>query len=214
MSDFKNSPHYLTNLALAGICQSAAIVKQVARQVEFDSQALYTVINSLTITEPDTPEQVYGDVNQLALGFETLLSQLGNDSKKDVEITRYIANLLSIERKLTGNQKAMAELGQRIGNIQRQRAHLELLETQMLRNLDSIYSDIISPLGRRIQVGGDPALLKREDNQYRVRAALLGGVRSAVLWRQLGGRRRQILFNRKPILKSAQHTFNHIIKPN
>lgn len=209
-----NDRFYESNLALAGICQAAAIVKQIARSTEYDQAALTTSISSITITQPDNTEQVFGDASQLSLGFKTLLNQLGNQSNKDVEITRYIANLLSIERKLTPNNKAMATLGERITNLQRQQQHLDLLDTQMLHNLDSVYTDVVSPLGRKIQVGGDPVLLKREDNQYRVRAALLAGVRAAVLWRQLGGRRRHILLNRQQILKSAQQTFNHITSPN
>lgn len=213
-SSLQSDRFYESNLALAGVCQAAAIVKQIARSPEYDSAALNTCIRSITITQPDNTEQVFGDVAQLSLGFKTILSQLGNQSNKDVEITRYIANLLSIERKLTPNKKAMATLGERITNIQRQEQHLDLLDTQMLRNLDSIYTDVVSPLGRKIQVGGDPALLKREDNQYRVRSALLAGVRAAVLWRQLGGRRRHILLNRQQILKSAQQTFNQLNTPN
>jgi high frequency lysogenization protein len=214
MSNPKEHKFYQSNLALAGVCQAAAIVKQIARQTEFDQPALACCIRSITITEPDNTEQVFGELTDLRLGFETLLSQLGDSSKKDVEVTRYVANLLSIERKLSGNKQAMAELGNRINNIQRQQAHFALLDTQMLRNLDSVYSDVVSPLGRKIQVGGDPALLKQEGNQFRVRAALLGGVRAAVLWRQLGGRRRHILLNRNQILESAKITFNQINTPN
>lgn len=205
---------YQSNLALAGVCQAAAIVKQIARQPEFDQQALACCLQSITITEPKNTEQVFGELTNLKLGFKTMLSQLGNEPNKDVEITRYIANLLSIERKLCGNSKAMAELGKRINNVQRQQLHLELLDMQMLRNLDSIYTDVVSPISRKIQVGGDPTLLKQEGNQYRVRAALLGGVRAAVLWRQLGGRRRHILLNRNQILTSAKSTFNQINTPN
>ncbi|WP_158969782.1 high frequency lysogenization protein HflD [Paraglaciecola sp. L3A3] len=210
MSEYQNNRFYQSNIALAGVCQAAVLVKQIARQNEFDQAALATCISSITVTEPKNTEEVYGDISKLALGYQTILSQLGNQTNKDVEITRYIANLLSIERKLTGNKKALNTLGERISNVQRQALHLDLLDTQMLRNLDSIYTDVISPLGRKIQVGGDPALLKREDNQYRVRAALLAGVRATVLWRQLGGKRRHILLNRQQIVKSAEQTLNHI----
>ncbi|MDU0354718.1 high frequency lysogenization protein HflD [Paraglaciecola aquimarina] len=214
MSEYKNNRFYQSNIALAGLCQAVAMVKQVARKSEFDQAALATCIRSITVTDPSNTEEVFGDIGQLSLGYKTILEQLGNQSNKDVEITRYIANLLSIERKLSGNKKAMATLGERISNVQRQAVHLELLDTQMLRNLDSIYTDVISPLGRKIQVGGEPELLKREDNQYRVRAALLAGVRATVLWRQLGGKRRQILLNRQQIVKSAEQTLNHINTAN
>jgi high frequency lysogenization protein len=206
---------YESNIALAGLCQAAALVKQIARSNEFDKQALDSSLNSIGITNSENTEQVFGDTKQLTLGYQTLLDQLSNQSSnKDVEVTRYIANLLSIERKLSANKKAMAALGERISNIQRQQLHMEITNSQMLSNLASIYTDVISPVSRKIQVAGDPEILKRPDNQHRVRATLLAGIRAAVLWRQLGGKRRHILFSRQQIITSAQHTLNHIGTPN
>lgn len=204
-----------SNIALAALCQAAALVKQVARSNEYDKQALATSLNSIAITDSENTEQVFGNVDQLSLGYQTLLDQLSNQStNKDVEVTRYIANLLSIERKLSASKKTMAALGERISNIQRQQLHLELSDSQMLSNLASIYTDVVSPIARKIQVAGDPEILKQPDNQHRVRAILLAGVRAAVLWRQLGGKRRHILFSRQQILASAQHTLNNISTPN
>ena len=80
-----------------------------------------------------------------------------------------------------------------------------LFDSQILNNLASIYSDVISPLGPKIQVAGNPVQLKQANNQHKVRALLLAGVRAAVLWRQLGGQRRQILFTRRKILANAEH---------
>ncbi|MFT2092668.1 high frequency lysogenization protein HflD [Paraglaciecola sp. 2405UD69-4] len=200
-----------SNIALAGVCQAAALVKKIARGNDYNEQALNASLNSISVTESDNTEQVFGDISQLKLGYETILSQLGNQSNlKDVEITRYIANLLSIERKLSTKKKTMAVLGERISNIQRQKLHLELPESQMLSNLDSIYADVISPITRKIQVAGDPKVLQRPECQHKVRATLLAGVRAAVLWRQVGGKRRHILLNRTQILNSAKHTLNHI----
>jgi high frequency lysogenization protein len=215
MSTNNNHRFYESNIALAALCQAAALVKQIARSNEFDSQALMTSLNSISITNPDNTEQVFGDVNQLALGYTTLLEQLSNQSSnKDVEVTRYIANLLSIERRLSSSTKTMAALGERISNIQRQQLHLDITDAQMLSNLASIYTDVVSPVARKIQVAGDPEILKRPDNQHRVRATLLAGLRAAVLWRQLGGKRRHILFSRQQILDSAQQTLNNISTPN
>jgi high frequency lysogenization protein len=208
-----NNQHrfYESNIALAGLCQAAALVKQIARSNDFNSQALTTSLNSIAITNSENTEQVFGDTNQLSLGYQTILSQLGNQSTiKDVEVTRYIANLLSIERKLSSSKKTMAALGERISNIQRQQLHLNISDSQMLSNLASIYTDVVSPVSRKIQVAGDPTILKSPDNQHRVRATLLAGLRAAVLWRQLGGKRRHILFSRQQILDSAQQTLNNI----
>jgi high frequency lysogenization protein len=80
----------------------------------------------------------------------------------------------------------------------------------MISSIASIYSDLISPLGARIQVAGDPSILKIEANQHKVRALLLAGVRSAVLWRQVGGKRRNILFARSKLLDCAKQLLNEI----
>jgi high frequency lysogenization protein len=215
MSTNNHHRFYESNIALAGLCQAAALVKQIARSSEFDNKALMTSLNSIAITNSENTEQVFGDINRLALGYQTLLAQLSNQStNKDVEVTRYIANLLSIERKLSASKKNMASLGERISNIQRQKLHLDITDSQMMSNLASIYTDVVSPVTRKIQVAGDPEILKRPDTQHRVRAILLAGVRAAVLWRQLGGKRRHILFSRQQILDSAEHTLNNISTPN
>jgi high frequency lysogenization protein len=210
-----NNRFYESNIALAGLCQAAALVKKIARGSEFDNQTLMTSLNSITITNSENTEQVFGDTSQLTLGYQTLIEQLsGQSTNKDVEITRYIANLLSIERKLSSSKKSMAALGERISNVQRQQLHLDLTNNQELSNLASIYTDVVSPVARKIQVAGEPEMLKLPDNQHRVRALLLAGVRAAVLWRQLGGKRRHILFSRQQIIDSAEHTLKNISTPN
>ena len=199
------------HLALAGVCQAAALVKQIARTRQYDKPAFQASINSIVITDPEHSEQVFGSITSLELGFTTLKNQISNRTEnKDTEITRYIANLLSIERKISGNNKAMAALGERISQTQRQQSFMDLFDHQMMSGLAKIYSDVISPIGAKIQVAGEPALLQQSDNQNKVRALLLAGVRAAVLWRQLGGKRRHILFNRKNILLGTEQALDFI----
>jgi high frequency lysogenization protein len=211
MQNISNSTEMEKNIALAGVCQAAMLVKQVSKQGQCDDLEFKTSIASITITEPENTEQVFGQLDHLKLGFTTLHNQLGNGSSdKDTEITRYIANLLSIERKLSKNHRLMTQLGDRIDNIKRQQLHLDLFDSQMVANLASIYSDVISPMTTKIQVSGDPELLKISGNQHKVRALLLAGVRAAVLWRQLGGKRRHILFSRQRIVACADQALAQI----
>ena len=201
-----------SNIALAGVCQAAALVQQVARKGQASEPEFEASLNSIVITDPDSTEQVFGSLTNLRLGLETLIGQLGNQSgDKDAEITRYIASILGLERKLSRKPKSMQALGERISQIQRQQVHMQLMDSQMLNNLASVYSDVISPVGPKIQVAGNPSQLQLSLNQHKVRALLLAGVRAAVLWRQLGGKRRHILFGRRKILASAEnmlHTIN------
>ena len=116
----------------------------------------------------------------------------------------------SLTSALAAKPDALAELGNRISHVQRQLAHVSFEDSQIAGSLASIYSDIISPLAPRIQVAGNPDHLRQPVNQQRVRALLLAGVRAAVMWRQMGGRRRQILFNRKRIVESASQALKLI----
>ena len=152
-----------------------------------------------------------GDLANLTLGLKTLVDHLGNNSQqKDPEITRYVVSLLSLERRLTKTPKKMAELGDRIEQCHRQLEHFDITCDTLISALASIYSDIISPLGTPIQVAGNPDVLRQTANQHRVRALLLAGVRSAVLWRQVGGKRRNILFSRSKLVGCAEQLLKQI----
>lgn len=198
-------------LGLAGVCQAAQLVQSVARTGQADTMAVEASLSSILVTESDTPQQIFGQLENLKQGFQVIVAQLGDhNSKKDTEITRYVASILGLERKLARNKKAMAMLGERIAHVQRQLAHIDFDNPQILQSLASIYSDVISPLAPKIQIAGNPSNLSQPLNQHRVRALLLAGVRAAVLWRQMGGQRRQIIFKRKSILQSAKQALRLI----
>ncbi|WP_102797049.1 high frequency lysogenization protein HflD [Bowmanella denitrificans] len=199
------------SLALAGVCQSAALVQQFARKGKADDAAFVASIQSLLATNPENIEDIFGNLTSLRQGFVTLEAQLSSKpAAKDAEITRYIASLLGLERKLARQPSKLAELGERIEHIKRQQSLYALTDEPMLANMARIYSDIISPIGPRIQVAGDPNLLKQTAIQHRVRALLLAGIRAAVLWRQLGGKRRQILLSRRTVLENAEKALKRI----
>ena len=74
-----------------------------------------------------------------------------------------------------------------------------------------IYKQTISCISPRIMVKGKPLHLQNPDTQNRIRALLLAGIRSAILWKQLGGKRLQLLFARKRILAEAEKLLEQAI---
>ncbi|OKY27234.1 MULTISPECIES: high frequency lysogenization protein HflD [Thalassotalea] len=193
-------------ITLAAICQISYLVQKLARHGQSDNEALSIMLNSILVTSPKNTMEVYGgELQNIRKGLSTLVSHLGNgEQQKDPEVTRYVVSLLSLERRLTKNNKQLAALGNRIEQCQRQLDHFSIESDTIIASLASIYSDIISPLGTPIQVAGNPEILKNTANQHKIRALLLAGMRSAVLWRQLGGKRRSILFSRAKIVACAQ----------
>ena len=194
---------YDRTIAFAGICQAVALVQQVAKNGHCDSDAFETSLKAILNTNPANTVSVYGREVDLKLGLECFVKGI-DSTPAGSEITRYIISLMALERKLQSRNDAMSQLGDRIQMLERQLDHFDLLDEQMLSNLASVYLDVISPVGPRIQVTGTPSVLQQTTNQHKVRALLLSGIRSAVLWRQVGGKRRHLIFGRKKMVEQAQ----------
>ncbi|ENA1753012.1 high frequency lysogenization protein HflD [Yersinia ruckeri] len=203
--------YYDITLALAGICQSARLVQQLAHEGQCDNSVLHTSLNSVLLTNPDSTLAVFGGEEKLlTMGLETLQVVLNaNRQGSSAELTRYVLSLMVLERKLNAKKSAMNMLGERISQLDRQLAHFDLESETMMSALASIYVDVISPLGPRIQVTGNPTMLQSTLVQAKVRAALLAGIRATVLWQQVGGGRLQLMFSRNRLFKQAQSILAH-----
>jgi len=204
-------------LTFAAICQVAFQVQQVSRSGSINDDDLSLLLNSIIAMTPDNTLEVYGgEIHNLKQGLELLIDHLGDSStsaktkEKDPEFTRYIISLINLKRRLAKNPKQLSLLGDRIEACERQLAHFPITSETLIASFASIYSDIISPLGARIQVTGEPSILKQTATQHKIRALLLSGIRAAVLWRQVGGKRRTILFSRKKIVYTAKALLNTI----
>ncbi|WJV55722.1 high frequency lysogenization protein HflD [Prodigiosinella aquatilis] len=198
-------------LALGGICQSACLVQQLAHQGNCSSDTLRTSLNSILIVNPATTLDVFGnEESNLTTGLKTLLSIL-NSTRGDLntELSRYTFSLIALERRLDKNRSAFKELSSRINQLGRQTEHYDLLSDTIINVLAGIYVDVISKLGPRIQVTGSVDILKNNQIQAKVRAILLAGIRSAVLWQQVGGGRLQLMFARNALVKHAQQILSH-----
>ncbi len=192
-------------IALAGIIQAGWLVRQVANRGVADSEPLETSLRSLFATDPDTIEDIYGGLEGLRSGLRQLVSQLGgSSSERPLELTRYVITLLHLERKLMGRPAMLATISDDLERARRQSQHFGLLHDNVLSNLADTYSATISTLNPRIMVHGEPSILANPDNAKRIRALLLAGIRSAVLWRQAGGSRLRLLLQRRALVGEAE----------
>ncbi|PHM45926.1 lysogenization protein HflD [Xenorhabdus mauleonii] len=203
--------YYDITLALAGICQSSRLVQTLAHEGQCDADSFEMMTNSILNMNPSSTLDVFGnDACNLRIGLETLLGIFnGSHSGISAELTRYVLSLMALERKLHKNQSAANELANRINQLERQQAYFEPMSEGMLNALAGIYVDVISPLGSRIQVMGSPDVLRNTLTQAKVRSALLAGIRSAVLWQQVGGSRLQIMFSRQRLVRQAKDILAH-----
>lgn len=195
-------------LAFAGVFQSAALVNQLAMKGEIENQnAFQTTIRSLLQTHPENLLDVFGGQTfHLKLGLETLIEQFS--TLDDRNIVTCWSGLLNLEKQLSKDRETKSQLAQRIQRLPEQLAYHGLLSERMLSIMAGIYVDLISPLGKKIHVIGEANYLQQPFIQDKVRACLLAGVRSAILWRQMGGNKWQLLFSRGKILNTAKEIYS------
>lgn len=193
-------------LALAGVFQAAALVQQIAHSGQCAESSFETCMRSLFATQPETTLDVFGgELKDLREGLATLSSVLSQQSKQqDIEVLRYALNLINLSSKLRRNNDMLDVIGSRIDQARHTASHFGYSHGNLIANLASIYADTISTFRQRIQVTGEPTILQREENAAKVRALLLAGIRSAILWHQTGGRRWQLIFNRHKVIMTAR----------
>lgn len=197
--------HLQQTLALAGVFQAAALTKQIAWRGLAEEQALTTSLQSIFKIDANDVIDVYGQLSNLEIGLKEMIHLFDNQGKaKDPEVVRYALSLLHLERKLIKQPKLMQVIQQGIERARHQTNHFPLLHDNVIANLANIYTDSLSTFSFRIHVVGEESLLRSPNMTNRVRACLLAGIRSAVLWRQLGGSRLQLIFGRKKLVRSAQ----------
>jgi high frequency lysogenization protein len=120
------------------------------------------------------------------------------------EQARYSASLVFIENQLSSRKDLLQIIQIGVSKAQAQSEHFGLLHENVLANLGEVYQNTISTLQPRIMVNGEQEYLSRPEIANKIRACLLAGVRSAILWRQCGGTRWKFLFYRKKIQAELQ----------
>lgn len=202
MDDFRTHEHAM---ALGGLFQAVSLVQQVAREGNADSEPFESSIASVFRIDGENADAIYGGDTQLTRGLQILCRQLGRDkSRQDAELMRYAVSLMFLERQLVRSTKMMDRLRQGIDAATHQSEHFSVTHENVLARLADTYASTVSQLQPRIMVQGKPEYLNTPANANRIRALLLAGMRSAVLWRQLGGNRLRLLWTRKHIVRCAE----------
>ncbi len=197
-------------IALAGVAQAASLVQQLATTGSANTIALEASINSILKIDSASVLDIYGGLENLKLGLEQLNAQMTGYKLVEPQQARYCASLVFLENQLS-KQSAMLNIIQ-IGIIkaQAQAEHFGLLHENVFANLASLYQETLSNLQPRIMVNGNPDYLERADIANKIRACLLAGIRSALLWRQCGGTRWKFLFYRRKIQVELQQLLKQV----
>ena len=193
-------------LALAGLLQSSQQVTLLARQGLWSEPAARPCIHSLFQMNADSVIDVYGSIQSLKPGLRYLLGLLQKKvDRADIETTRYALGLLHLERKLKKHTTMLNRISQRLYTINNEFEISEINQADLLARIANTYLETISTIPPKIQVGGSRQYLTQETTINRVRAMLFSGIRSAVLWRQLGGSRWKLIFQRQNMMSNTRY---------
>lgn len=197
-------------LALAGVVQAAILVEQVAKTGQVQQDAYKCSIESLFDLNPSSTAAVYGGSAQhLRIGLEALRDMLAGQHKHQ-EAMRYALGALHLQRKLAGRKDMLNIIASRIAQATSQAEHFSSTHDNVIGNLGQVYSETISTFRFRIQVMGDYNYLQQTRIASQIRALLLASIRSAMLWRQLGGNRWQLLLQRKALASHVDQLLRNL----
>lgn len=197
-------------IALSAVFQAAELVAVLAKTGKVDNTSLQPLLESLLMVNAASTEDIYGGQwdcsSNLALGRRITRQALGKErSSVNPDTLRYALSLIHLENKLSKAPEMLSLIGQKIGQIEQKKAHYDsVLHENMLASISGMYQDTLSKLSFRIQVHGDSRFLQQPHVANQVRAILMSGIRAAMLWRQLGGKRWHLIFKRKALLTALE----------
>jgi high frequency lysogenization protein len=189
-------------LALAAIFQAAYFVDRLAQHGMIDNQRFEIMLESILIRDAKQTEEIFGGKKNLRVGLEELLRQL--ESNNNANILRYALNLMTLAQRLLKNKQILAELTAGLALIHSQREFFPIGHENVRNNFAELYKRTVSQMQPRIMVRGNERFLSSPDTAERIRALLLAGIRSSVLWYQVGGSRWDLVFKRQDYFNEAK----------
>ncbi|MEM9532682.1 MAG: DUF489 family protein [Pseudomonadota bacterium] len=196
-------------MALAGVFQSSLLAHQLLEErAVVDEEAYQASIESLYTFDAESTLAVFGGITALKAGLDSLEKNFSG--RRQPSVLAAVVSLLQLGQRVIEDGETSANLADGLQATSVHRKDPGFDETRHIARLAELYTRTISPLSPRVLVRGNSSRLKREETVSAVRAVLLAGVRAAVLWRQLGGSRWQIIFRGRRVLAAARTLLDDI----
>lgn len=190
-------------LALAGLLQALKQVRRIADTGQADASVLATAIDSVFRIDAESPEAVYGNADALRPGL-TVLRDYFNNQNKDEALPRLALAVMQLERRFVRDGAMAQQVHDGIVAAREDAQRLGSTHPEVFGALGTLYADTVSRLRPKVMVQGNPHYLGQADIVSEIRAVLLAALRSAVLWRQLGGSLLDFLLRRRDMLAAIE----------
>lgn len=189
-------------LALAGMVQALQQVRHIADTGQADAAVLATALDSVFRIDADSPAAVYGGEDAVRPGLLLLRGHFRNELRDEL-LPRLALAVLQLERRFSRHAMAR-QVHDGILAVAPSAARLGSTHPDVLSALGSLYADTVSHLRPRVLVQGNPHYLGQATVVAEIRAVLLAALRSAVLWRQLGGSLWDFLLRRRDLVAAIE----------
>ena len=180
-------------IALAGLYQSCQVVSKIAWNGEYSEQELTPLVNCILKIDSTKTEDIYMDISNLQTGLIYLKKQIvGDIFTRSSETRRYIASLKQLSDNLMSDDKCITRIQTLLKEMDSKAESMTIDEKAF--ELSNIYQKTLSGFEPRIIVNGENLYLTDQIHAARIRTALFAGVRSMILWQQLGGSKLKLFF--------------------
>lgn len=190
-------------LALAGMLQALAQVRQLAETGSSETARVKPIADSIFRIDSPSVTAVYGNRHALSRGLSDLKSYLSDEAKDEI-LSKMAVTVLQLERRFIEDSSTVNAVQTGIRDLHNAAEASDVSDPDVLRKLGDLYSRTISKLKPNIMVQGNPQYLNRPDVVAEIRALLLGAIRAAVLWRQMGGTLWDFLLRRKAMIRAIE----------
>jgi high frequency lysogenization protein len=194
-------------VALAGLLQALKLVRQIAESGHADAANERLALESIFRIDADSATAVYGGTQAMRGSLLALRDYLA-DRSGDEALPKLGMALIQLERRFVDD----AEMTRRVLNgIRALEGHAErqgAIHPDVISKLGQLYADTISHLQPKVIVQGNPHYLQQPEVVAEIRALLLAALRSAVLWRQMGGTMWDFVFRRRAMMAAVEATLD------
>lgn len=195
-----------STIAFAGMLQAGELVRQTATSGHCSGTAAAVSVGSVFKRSPQSTADVYGGAAGVRVGLQVLTELFSARQKHEsMPALNYALGLTKVYKELQRQPARLQAMGNDLDLVEKAwRDSDEALDDSVIAQLADVYKRQISTLRFRLAVSGKPQILKQPEKAAFVRAILLAGLRSAILWHQVGGRQWQLIFRRGKMLQEAR----------
>lgn len=194
-------------MALAGILQACTQVQNLARNGRFDEHDFDASLQSVLVLDAVNTPSVYGGVHGIRSGLRMISEGIiSSASIEDVEVLRYAVSILHLQTQLYRDQEKFAAFGNAVDRLSSHDSD------DLIDACSELYQSHISSMRPQVIIQGESEFLQNATIPPKIRALLLAAFRSAVLWRQKGGNRFKLLWERTRMLNAAGDALRNSVR--